>query len=69
MIYITMEEYFNTKVYALDNVIYNRIERKFSNYFHNEAMGKKILEKFMSQTIQELSCNSFVEILDCFIIL
>ena len=69
MKFLTMEEYENMKVYALDNATYNKIERRFVAVMHNEVMGKKLLERFMNMTVRELSANSWVNILDCFVIL
>ena len=69
MKFLTMAEYDSMKVYALDNVIYARIERKFVNAMGNEMLGRKLLANFMEMTIRELSANSWVNILDCFMIM
>lgn len=55
MRFYTMEEFEETKVYALDDVTYNRIERAFVNRL-GERLGKKILAKYIEKTVKELSC-------------
>lgn len=69
MKYLLMREYETMKVYELDNVIYKKIERKFIKLTSSESIAKKLMLKFGSLTVQQLSCNSQVNILDCFEIL
>lgn len=70
MRYLLMEEYEEMKVYALDNVIYHKIEKKvIMAVGGNEMIGKKLMDKFMLKTVKELSCNSMFNIMDCFEIL
>lgn len=69
MKYLLMSEYETMKVYELDNVIYKKIEYKFIKFTGSELMAKKLMLKFSSLTVKQLSCNSLINILDCFEIL
>lgn len=69
MKYLLMKEYETMKVYELDNVIYKKIEYKFVKFTGSEQMAKKLMLKFSSLTVKQLSCNSLINIFDCFEIL
>lgn len=69
MKYLLMREYETMKVYELDNVIYEKIEYKLVKLTGSETIAKKLMVKFSSLTIQQLSCNSYIDIFDCFEIL
>lgn len=69
MKYLLMSEYETMKVYELDNVIYKKIEYKFVKFTGSEQMAEKLMLKFSSLTVKQLSCNSLINILDCFEIL
>jgi len=69
MKYLLMTEYETMKVYELDNVIYKKIEYKFVKLTGSEPMAKKMMLKFGSLTVQQFSCNSLINIFDCFEIL
>lgn len=69
MKYLLMREYETMKVYELDNVIYEKIEYKLVKLTGSEQIAKKLMVKFGSLTIQQLSCNSYINIFDCFEIL
>jgi len=69
MKYLLMTEYETMKVYELDNVIYKKIEYKLVKLTGSEQIAKKLMVKFSSLTIQQLSCNSYINIFDCFEIL
>ena len=69
MKYLLMTEYETMKVYELDNVIYEKIEYKLVKLTGSELIAKKLMVKFGSLTIQQLSCNSYIDIFDCFEIL
>lgn len=69
MKYLLMREYGTMKVYELDNVIYKKIEYKLVKLTGSEQIAKKLMVKFGSLTIQQLSCNSYINIFDCFEIL
>ena len=69
MKYLLMREYETMKVYELDNVIYKKIEYKFVKLTGSELIVKKLMLKFGSLTVQQLSCNSQINIFDCFEIL
>ena len=69
MKYLLMSEYETMKVYELDNVIYKKIEYKFIKFTGSELMAKKLMLKFSSLTVKQLSCNSLINILYCFEIL
>lgn len=69
MKYLLMREYETMKVYELDNVIYEKIEYKLVKFTGSELITKNLMFKFGSLTIQQLSCNSYINIFDCFEIL
>ena len=69
MKYLLMREYETMKVYELDNVIYKKIEYKLVKLTGSEQIAKKLMVKFGSLTIQQLSCNFYINIFDCFEIL
>ena len=69
MKYLLMRKYETMKVYELDNVIYKKIEYKLVKLTGSEQIAKKLMVKFGSLTIQQLSCNSYINIFDCFEIL
>ena len=65
---ITMDEFNTMKLGACENALYNRIAAKFRALLPGN-MGEKLLEKFWGYTLRELSCNSLVNIMDCFVII
>lgn len=67
---IILQEEFNTIPFAyLNNTIYNRIRDKFIILFHDEMIADTLLSKYWNYTLRELSCNSIIDIMDCFILL
>ena len=69
MLIILQEEFNTAPFYCLDNTIYNHIRDKFIALIHNEMVVDSLLQKYWSYTLRELSCNSMVDIMDCFILL
>lgn len=69
MKYLLMREYETMKIYELDNLIYEKIEYKFVKLTGSELIAKKMMLKFGSLTVQQFSCNSQINIFDCFEIL
>lgn len=67
--FYTAHEFTTLKVYELDDTTYRKIKRKFVTMFNNEKMGKAFFEKFLTADVKTLSANSFVNIMDCFMIL
>lgn len=65
---ITINEFETMKLVECENTLYNRIARKFRALLPG-TMGEKLMEKFWNCTLQELSCNSMVNIMDCFVII
>jgi len=64
MPYLTVQEFYSTKLYELDNSIYNPIERAFCKILGDK--GKKFLYKHLDLTVAQLSANSAVDIMGCF---
>ena len=62
MKFITMDEFESMKLYELDNVTYNRIERAFIKVC-GYAVAAKLMKKFAEKTLRELSVNSIVDIM------
>lgn len=65
MKFITLQEFNTMKVYALDNLTYSRIERKFMDMMYSEELGRELMLDCLQLTIRELSANTWVNILDC----
>jgi len=65
---ITREEFETMKLRECENALYNRIASKFRALLPG-TMGEKLMEKFWGYTLRELSCNSLVNIMDCFVII
>lgn len=68
MPFVTMEEYDNTKVYALDNKVYRQIERAFVLAL-GDRLAARMLDKFAGYTLRQLSTNSYVDVLSAVTIL
>ena len=62
MKFYTTQEFEEIKVYELDDVTYNRIERAFVNRL-GERLGKKILAKYIEKRVKELTCQSYVDVM------
>ena len=65
---ITQQEFETMRLLECENALYNRIARKFRALLPG-TMGEKLMEKFWGYTLQELSCNNMVNIMDCFVII
>ena len=66
--FLTIQEFENIKVYELDDVTYNKIEMAFIRTL-GEKIGKKILSKYLEKKLKELTCQSYVDIMNCIKIL
>ena len=64
MPYLTVQEFYSTKLYELDNSIYNPIERAFCRFLGES--GKKFLYTHLDLTVAQLSVNSAVDIMGYF---
>ena len=62
MRFLTLDEFQHTKVYALDDVTYKRIETAFIQTL-GEVIGKRILTKYAEKTVQQLSTQSWIDIM------
>lgn len=69
MLIILREEFDTVPFGYMENIIYNRIKREFIRVIGNEIAAERILSKYWHYTLRELSCNSMVNIMECFIIL
>lgn len=68
--FITVSEFQTMKVYELDNRTYNKIIDKFTTVFYgNEKIAKSFLLKCLEHTVSDLTCNSYVDLMDCFTIM
>ena len=61
MKFLTLDEFQHTKVYAIDDVTYKRIEAAFIKTL-GETIGKRILAKYAEKTVQQLSTQNWVDI-------
>ena len=62
MRFLTIQEFETIKVYELDNVTYNKIERAFIKAL-GERIGKMILAKHLEKRLKDLTCQSYVDIM------
>lgn len=65
MLIVTVFEFYNAKIYELDERVYHRIKAKFAAVIGWEK-ADKFLEKHARTTLATISANSFVNIMDCF---
>lgn len=61
-LFLTMQEYENMPLYAINDTLYNRIESAFIKAI-GERTAKKFLAKYMEKSVKTLSCQSYVDIL------
>lgn len=64
---LTYDEYQNTQLYAVDDLVYKLVEAEFRKLLGDAA--PKFLEKHWGDTLQKLSCNSCVDVMKCFTII
>ena len=69
MLIIFQTEFNTVHLAYFDNRIYNRIRKQFLATIPNEKIVDTILQKYWNYTLRELSCNSMINIMDCFILL
>ena len=62
MKFLTIQEFETIKVYELDDVTYNKIERAFMKKL-GERIGKRILAKYLETKLKDLTCQSYVDIM------
>lgn len=67
MLFLTIHEFYNTKLYELDNSIYNPIERAFCRILGEK--GKKFLYQHLDLTIAQISASSAVDVMSFYKIL
>lgn len=64
---ITHREFTTVKLAHVDNAIYNNIERKFADLFgHDYDTANRLLKQLWDKPLNQVSANSFVNIMDCF---
>lgn len=66
MLIVLIEEFNNTPLYCVDEIIYKRIRREFAKVLGNEALAEIVLSKFWHYTLRQLSCASTVDVMKCF---
>ena len=66
MLIVLIEEFNNTPLYCVDEIIYKRIRREFAKVLGNEVLAEIVLSKFWHYTLRQLSCASAVNIMNCF---
>ena len=69
MLIILQDEFNTIPLGYIDHKIYNRIRKKFVELFNNEEIADKFLASCWKYSLRELSCNSMVNFMDCFVIL
>lgn len=67
---IVLREEFDTIPFGyLDDKIYNRIRDKFVTLLCSEVVADALLAKYWHKTLRELSCNSVIDVMSCFVLL
>lgn len=69
MLIVLIEEFNNTPLYCIDEIIYKRIRREFSEVLGSEVLAEAVLSKFWHYTLRQLSTVSAVDVMKCFTIL
>ena len=69
MLIILRTEFDNVPFGYLDNRIYNKIKNEFLHLIPDEKIVNALLEKYWNKTLRELSCNSMVNVMNCFVLL
>jgi len=64
--YISLDEYYNEKILALPNYIYNAIVDKFTEVFCSHMMAEGFVRRHWNDSIEELSLNSYVDLMGMF---
>lgn len=61
MALLTVPEFYNTKLYELDDVVYNNIERVFRKFLGDKA--REFLLRHMTLTVAQISAQSAVNVM------
>lgn len=69
MLIVLIEEFNNTPLYCVDEIIYKRIRREFAEVLGDEAFAEAVLSKFWHYTLRQLSTASAVDVMKCFILM
>lgn len=69
MLIVLIEEFNNTPLYCIDEIIYKRIRKEFSEVLGSEVLAEAVLSKFWHYTLRQLSTTSAVDIMKCFILM
>lgn len=59
MPFITVSEFYTTRLYELDDRVYDRIERAFARVLGDKA--KRFMEMHMTSTVAQITCTDMVD--------
>lgn len=65
--FVTMSEFDTLKLYEMDEIIYKRIERVFHRILGEKT--ERIMDKYKTKTLREISVNSCINVMSCFSII
>ena len=68
MLIVTLYEFDNKPIWLLGHTIYNRLVREFAKVLGYDN-AEIFLQRFCTYTLRQLSCNSAVDIMSCFVII
>lgn len=61
MPFLTVTEFYTTRLYELDDRVYRRIERIFRKILGDKA--KRFLETHMTNTVAQITCTDFADVM------
>ncbi len=61
----TVAEFNTMKLYELDNVTYNKMQKKLAKLL-NDKKANQFLESHLGMEVKKFTANSFVNFMDCF---
>ena len=69
MLIITRDEFDTMPIDYMRKIFYNRLRHEFAKVFGNSDMADRFLLSHSKYTLRQLSCNSMVDVMSCFVII
>ena len=61
MPFLTVTEFYTTRLYELDDRVYRRIERVFARFLGDKTA--RFMEMHMTKTVAQITCTDFVDVM------
>ena len=61
MPFLTINEFYNTRLYELDDLVYRRIERVFARVLGDKTA--RFMEMHMAKTVAQITCADGVDVM------